>query len=47
MVKRIPAYKKGRKTEITNYKPISLLLNISKIIEIMVHGRLDMFLEKK
>ena len=31
--KIIPVYKKGCKTEVTNYRAISLLSNISKIIE--------------
>ena len=35
-----PIYKKGNKTEVTNYRPISLLSNISKIMEKMVHDRL-------
>ena len=31
--KIIPVYKKGCKTEVTNYRAISLLSNINKIIE--------------
>ena len=41
-----PIYKKQNKTEVTNYRPISLLSNISKIMEKMVHNRLYMFLEQ-
>ena len=41
-----PTYKKGNKTEVTNYRSISLLSNISKIMEKMVHDRLYMFLEQ-
>ena len=41
-----PIYKKQNKTEVTNYRPISLLSNISKIMEKMVHDRLYMFLEQ-
>ena len=41
MAKIIPAYKKECKTEVTNYRPISLLSNISKIIEKMVQNRFD------
>ena len=44
--KIFPVHKKGCKTEVTNYRPISLLSNISKIIEEMVHDRLYMFLEQ-
>ena len=46
MGKMFPAHKKGSKTELTNYRPISLLSNISKIIEKMVHDRLYNFLEQ-
>ena len=46
MGKIFPVHKKGSKTELTNYRPISLLSNISKIIEKMVHDRLYIFLEQ-
>lgn len=46
MGKIFPIHKKGSKIEVTNYRPISLLSNISKIIEKMVHDRLYMFLEQ-
>ena len=42
----IPSYKKGHKTECSNYRPISLLPNISKIIEKAMYTRLCNFLEK-
>ena len=42
----IPSYKKGDKSECSNYRPISLLPNISKIIEKAMHTRLYNFLEK-
>ena len=35
-----PLYKKGEKTEITNYQPISLLPSFSKIIEKITYKRL-------
>ena len=41
-----PIHKKNCKTDINNYRPISLLSNISKIIEKIVHDRLYMYLEK-
>ena len=47
MRKIIPVYKKRCKTEVTTYRPISLLSNISKIIEKVVHDRVYMFLEQK
>ena len=46
MGKIFPVHKKGSKTELTNYRPISLLSNISKIIEKMVHDRLYIFFEQ-
>ena len=46
MGKIFPVHKKESKTELTNYRPISLLSKISKIIEKMVHGRLYIFLEQ-
>ena len=42
----IPSYKKGDKFEYSNYRPISLLPNISKIIEKAMYTRLYNFLEK-
>ena len=46
MGKIIPVYKKGCKTEVTSYRTISLLSNLSEIIEKMVHNRLYKFLEQ-
>ena len=42
----LPTYKKGDKSECSNYRPISLLPNISKIIEKAMCTRLYNFLEK-
>ena len=42
----IPVHKKGDKSLTCNYRPISLLSNISKIIEKIVRNRLYAFLEK-
>ena len=42
----MPSYKKGDELECSNYRPISLLPNISKIIEKAMYGRLYKFLEK-
>lgn len=41
-----PIYKTGDKSDPTNYRPISLLSTISKIIEKLVNKRLMSFLEK-
>ena len=41
----IPVHKKGSQLEPNNYRPISLISNISKIIEKLVHKRLNSFLE--
>ena len=41
----IPVYKKESKSDFNNYRPISLLSNISKIFEKMMHIRLYNFLD--
>ena len=47
MAKVVPIFKdKGSDLDHTNYRPISLLSNINKIIEKIVHDRLYSFLEK-
>ena len=45
--KIIPIYKKGSKLECSNYRPISFLSNIDKILEILMYNRLYNFQEKK
>ena len=39
-----PIYKKGSLTEASNYRPISLLLLISKVIEKVIHDQTSAFL---
>ena len=39
--KIIPLYKKGRKTAISNHRPISIICNLSKIFEDLIKVRLD------
>ena len=46
MVKIVPLYKKDNKLECNNYQPISLILNIGKLIEKLFHKRLYSFLDK-
>lgn len=41
-----PIYKSGEKSEPSNYRPISLLTTLSKILEKMVNKRVMAFLEK-
>ena len=41
----MPTFKKGNRLDIKNYRPISLISNISKIIEKLIHKRLNSFLE--
>ena len=45
IAKVIPIYKCKEKNEMGNYRPISLLPSISKIIEKLVHKRLYSFCE--
>ena len=45
--KVIPIHKKDSKLEVSNYRPISLLSNIDKIFEKLMHSRLIEFLEKR
>ena len=45
--KVIPIFKKGSKTEAKNYRPISLLPLISKIIERVIHDQTRSYLDRK
>ena len=45
--KVISIHKKNSKLEVSNYRPISLLSNIDKIFEKLMHSRLIEFLEEK
>ena len=42
----VPIFKKDSKLDVSNYRPISLLSNISKIFEKIMHSRLNKFLDK-
>ena len=44
IAKTIPVFKKGSRLLVSNYRPISLLSNINKIIEKLVYSRLYKFL---
>ena len=44
--KVIPVYKKGKKANVNNYRPIRLLPVLSKILEKIVHNRLYSFLSQ-
>ena len=44
--KTIPVFKKGSKLDVSNYRPISLLSNINKIFEKLMHDRVYKFLEE-
>ena len=41
-----PLFKKNKKTEVENYRPVSVLCIISKILEKAVHSQLDQYLNK-
>ena len=47
IAKIIPIHKKGDQSERDNYRPTSLISNISKLLEKLVHERLYSFLEKE
>ena len=47
LAKVIPIFKAGSKLEVNNYRPISLLPTLSKIIEKLMHIRLFSFLEQQ
>ena len=42
-----PVYKKGNKSDKVNYRPISLLSNMSKVLEKIVFKRLYEYLTEK
>ena len=42
----VPIYKNGTKTDVSNYRPISLLSSFSKIYEKLMHKRIVEFMEK-
>ena len=46
MAKVIPIYKGKSKELFTNYRPISLLSNVSKVLEKVMHKRLSAYMEK-
>ena len=46
VAKVIPLYKSGEKNVFTNYRPVSLLPQFSKILEKLFNNRLDNFVEK-
>ena len=46
VAKVVPIFKGGRKTDIGQYRPISLVSNIGKVLEKIVKKRIVKFLEK-
>ena len=42
-----PVFKKGDTTDKTNYRPISTLLNFSKVFEKMIYAQINSFMEPK
>ena len=47
IAKVIPLYKSGNKHHFTNYRPVSLLPQFSKILEKLFNNRLDNFIDKQ
>ena len=46
VAKVIPIYKSGKKTDSSNYRPISVLSHLNKIVEQVIHKRLIDFFDK-
>ena len=46
MAKVIPIYKNGDKHMVSNYRPVSLLSQFSKILEKLFVNRIDNFIDK-
>ena len=46
IAKVLPVYKPGEKSELCNYRPISILSSISKVLEKLIHIRSSTFLNK-
>ena len=46
VAKVIPVYKKGKRNDFNNYRPISMLPVISKIVEELVYKRLYRYLDE-
>ena len=44
IAKVIPVYKKGKTDNVQNYRPISLLSNLSKVVEKLMFNRIFKFL---
>ena len=44
--KVVPIFKNGKSDDVQNYRPISLLNNLSKIFEILMYKRIIDFLKK-
>ena len=47
IAKVVPVFKKDSKLDYSNYRPISLLSNIEKIVETLRYKRLYTFLDNK
>ena len=47
IAKVVPVFKKDSKLDYSNYRPISLLSNIEKILEKLMYKRLYTFLDNK
>ena len=45
IAKVVPIYKEGPKTDVSNYRPISLLSSLSKVYEKLMHARILNFLD--
>jgi len=41
-----PIYKSGDKTDVTNYRPISILLSTEKVLEEVIKNKMMVFIQK-
>ena len=43
----VPLFKKNDKIEVSNYRPVSIICNISKVFERVVYEQVDAYLDQK
>ena len=46
IVKKVPIFNSGDNTKLINYRPVSILLSISKILERLIYNQMMIFINK-